>query len=233
MLSCEEQSWLQLGGGIVPIPGKKAEFTGQHQHVRKQPGRAELLRLFEGLGVGVLRLVQAVGISQCHAKKEVWEPVSGLIVPRIEGEGDSTLRQQERFPVATLGLHGDRQCRQTPDGHRRASGPLGNCECSPGCGLSAKKVASEDTTVARVGMQKGLVLEWQTGRFEGGFGTFHHCDRSILEGERGYQREAKRDVDLVGCGRASTDSAMAAASATCPAFCSASASSALTRSASL
>ena len=48
-----------------------------------------------------------------------------------------------------------------------------------------------------MGKQKGLVLEWQTGRFEGGFGTFHHCDRSILEGKSGYQREAKRDVDLV------------------------------------
>ena len=159
VLSCEQKSWLQFGGSIVPVPGKKAEFTGQHQHVRTQPSRPELLRLFECSGVGLLRLVEAVGISQCHAEKEVREPVSGLIVPRIEGEGDSTPRQQERFPVTTLGLHRDRQCRQTPDGHRRTFGPLGNCECSPGGGLSANKVASEDPTVARVGMQKGLVLE--------------------------------------------------------------------------
>jgi hypothetical protein len=197
VLGCEEQSWLQLGGGIVPIPGKEAKFTGEHQHVRKQPGRPELLRLFEGPGVGVLRLLEAVGVSQCHAKKEMWVPESGLIVVRLEGEGDSTVRQRERFPVPTLGLHGDRQCRQPPDGHRRAPSPLSDCECSSGCGLSSNKVAGERTTVARLGQHKGLVLELQTGRSEGRLGTVHQCDWSVLERKSGHQREAKRDVDVV------------------------------------
>jgi hypothetical protein len=107
MPGCKEQSRLELGGGIIPIPRKEAELTTEHQHVRKQPGRPELLGLRDGVRVGFLRLSEAVGVGQRHAEKEVWVPEPGLVLGRIKREADSTAGRSKRFRIPTLSFHGN------------------------------------------------------------------------------------------------------------------------------